>query len=95
MNKALQNGILLFFLALTVVGVVCAAGGPPTDAPPFPPRLDSYGDGDMNSITGILSHRIQQQPFNLLASFIFLCAIIHTFLTGRFMVIAPPLGPCA
>ena len=88
MNKTLQNGILLFFLALTVVGVVCAAGGPPTDAPPFPPRLDSYGDGDMNSITDILSHRIQQQPFNLLASFIFLCAIIHTFLTGRFMVIA-------
>ncbi|XPS89813.1 conserved uncharacterized protein, DUF1504 [Desulfosarcina variabilis str. Montpellier] len=88
MNKTLQNGILLFFIALTVVGVVCAAGGPPTDAPPFPPRLDNYGDGDMNSITGILSHRIQQQPFNLLASFIFLCAIIHTFLTGRFMVIA-------
>ena len=68
--------------------MVLAAGGPPADAPVFPPSLESYGDGDMGSIFGILGNRIRQAPFNLVASLIFVCAIIHTFLTGRFMVIA-------
>jgi hypothetical protein len=61
---------------------------PPADAPIFPPSLESYGDKDMGSIIGILGNRIRHEPFNLMASLIFLCAIIHTFLTGRFMVIA-------
>ena len=75
-------------MALTVSGIVLAAGGPPADAPVFPPSLESYGDKDMGSIIGILGNRIRQEPFNLVASLIFLLAIIHTFLTGRFMVIA-------
>ncbi len=65
-----------------------AAGGQPADAPVFPPSLESYGDKDLGSIVSNLGNRIRQEPFNLLASLIFLCAIIHTFLTGRFMVIA-------
>jgi hypothetical protein len=80
--------VFLFLLALTVSAIVAAAGGPPADAPIFPPSLESYGDGDVGSIIGILGNRIRQEPFNLLASLIFLCAIIHTFLTGRFMVIS-------
>jgi hypothetical protein len=47
----------------------------------------------MGSIIDILGNRIRQQPFNLVASLIFLCAIIHTFLTGRFMVIAHRWSP--
>jgi hypothetical protein len=88
MKKAHVRWTVFFLLTLVITGLVTAAGGPPADAPAFPPGLDSYGDADIGSIPGILAHRIQQQPFNLVASLIFLCAIIHTFLTGRFMVIA-------
>lgn len=80
--------IFLIILALTVSGMVAAAGGPPAVSPAFPPSLESYGDADMGSIGSILVNRIRQEPFNLVASLIFLGAIIHTFLTGRFMVIA-------
>jgi hypothetical protein len=65
-----------------------AADGPPAGPPAFPPSLESYGDADMGSIGSILFNRIRQEPFNLVASLIFLGAIIHTFLTGRFMIIA-------
>ncbi len=54
----------------------------------FPPDLDSYGDEAMGSIFAILKNRVHQHPFNLVATIIFFCAIIHTFLTGRFMVIS-------
>jgi len=80
--------VFFIILALGVCGIVAAAGGPPADAPVFPPSLESYGDGEVGNIVSILSNRIRHEPFNLVASLIFLCAIIHTFLTGRFMVIA-------
>lgn len=80
----------VFFLlvALTVWTMAIAAGNPPATAPVFPPSLSSYGDSDAGGIVAILGNRIRQEPFNVVASLIFLCAIIHTFLTGRFMVIA-------
>jgi hypothetical protein len=80
--------LLLILLALTVSGMAAAADGPPAGPPAFPPSLESYGDADMGSIGSILFNRIRQEPFNLVASLIFLGAIIHTFLTGRFMIIA-------
>ncbi|HSO18607.1 MAG TPA: putative Na+/H+ antiporter [Desulfosarcina sp.] len=80
--------IAALLLILTVSGFVTAAGGPPVDAPVFPPELQSCADQEMSSIIGIMQHRIRQQPFNLVASLIFLCAIVHTFLAGRFMAIA-------
>ena len=66
--------VLFFLLALTVSGIVLAAGEPPADTPVFPPSLESYGDKDMGSIIDILSNRIRQEPFNLVASLIFLLA---------------------
>jgi hypothetical protein len=50
--------------------------------------LWSYDDADMGGIGAILANRIRQEPFNLVASLIFLCAIVHTFLTSRFLAIA-------
>jgi hypothetical protein len=88
MKKMHVRVVLLMLLALTVSAIVLAAGSPPADMPVFPPSLDGYGDTGMDSIIGILGNRIRHEPFNLIASLIFLCAIIHTFLTGRFMVIA-------
>jgi hypothetical protein len=88
MKNSHARAIFLVVSVLMICGLVLAAGGPPADAPVFPPRLDSYGDGNISGIIDILVHRVRQQPFNLVASLIFLSAIIHTFLTGRFMAIA-------
>ena len=88
MKKNYIRVVFLSILFLSISGIVVAAGGPPADAPVFPPSLESYGDKDLGSIVSILGNRIRHEPFNLVASLIFLCAIIHTFLTGRFMVIA-------
>ncbi len=54
----------------------------------FPPSLSGYHDGSLNGLAAILNHRIKQVPFNLVATIIFLCAIIHTFLTSKFLAIA-------
>ena len=54
----------------------------------FPPRLEQYHDGNLSGILPILRHRVAREPFNLVASLIFLFAIIHTFLTSKFTAIA-------
>jgi len=54
----------------------------------FPRSLESYQDADMHSIVAILKHRIAEEPFNLAATIIFLCAIIHTFLANKFLAVA-------
>jgi hypothetical protein len=53
----------------------------------FPRPLDSYSDAALD-VGARLINRIRQDPFNLLASALFLGAIIHTFLASRFMAIA-------
>jgi hypothetical protein len=82
--------IFLCFLAVGVLswGGAIAAEKPSGGTPAFPRSLDSYKDSDVQSIAAILKNRIQQEPFNLVATLIFLCAIVHTFLTGKFMAIA-------
>jgi hypothetical protein len=59
-----------------------------SDRPDFPRSLDSYHEDDLRGIGAILGNRIREEPFNLAASLIFLCAIVHTFLTSRFLAIA-------
>ncbi len=54
----------------------------------FPRALDSYGDAHASGILESLKGRVVQEPFNLVASLIFLFAIIHTFLAGKFLVVA-------
>ena len=51
---------------------------------PFPPLLESYADAGRSDLVGLLQARIVAEPFNLVASAIFLAAIIHTFLTSKF-----------
>ena len=53
----------------------------------FPRALSSYVDFNAVNDIGLLDviiSRIQAEPFNLVASIIFLFAIIHTFMTARF-----------
>ena len=80
--------LVLSFFCMTGAGWILAAEEPDHDAREFPRGLESYGDSDLQSISAILKNRINQEPFNLVATLIFFCAIVHTFLTGRFMAIA-------
>jgi hypothetical protein len=80
---------LLAILLAQALGAVALAA-PHGDAPavPFPPSLDSYGDGDVEGLWDVLANRVRKAPFNLVATALFLCAIVHTFLTHRFLALA-------
>lgn len=75
--KTLTLFLFSSFVALTAF----AAGGGGGGA--FPVPLDSYNDSHLQGIGEILSHRIHVEPFNLVASVIFLCAILHTFFASK------------
>ena len=76
--------IVLCLFGLGLLGGVgaMAAQESSDDAAGFPRSLESYNDKDVKGIGAILLNRIKQEPFNLVATLIFLCAIIHTFLTS-------------
>jgi hypothetical protein len=81
--------LLLVCAAIMVsAGVLPAADVSPEDVKEFPPRLESYNDAGVESIMAILNNRVRQVPFNLVATIIFFCAIVHTFLTSKFLAIA-------
>lgn len=73
-----------FFLLTLLVwdGLSLAAGGGGASDQNFPLPLDSYADKDLD-LFGKLAFRIEQDPFNLVALVIFLCAITHTFFAGK------------
>ena len=74
--------------AVTWVGVAPAAAPASSDAGNFPRSLESYTDAEVGGIWAILKNRVKEEPFNLVATLIFFLAIVHTFMTGRFMAIS-------
>lgn len=93
-SSAMRQSRLRALIPL-VIGVVtlwlgCAPHGMAagdTGKEVFPRSLDSYNDAALGAGAKLLS-RIHEDPFNLLATVLFLGAIIHTFLASRFMAIA-------
>ena len=81
------NFIFLLLLSLILLAASENVSAAQSAAPHsnFPPSLDSYNDSDLGSISTILMHRIKAVPFNLIATLIFLCAIVHTFMASKFM----------
>lgn len=81
---------LLLLISLITLPIVCVASNTDTEASEhhFPVDIESYNDADLNSIPLILKNRIKKEPFNLVATIIFLLAIIHTFLTSKFTAIS-------
>lgn len=80
--------IRIFLLALVGGGLVSAsalAAEPSPNAVPFPPPLDSYQDSGTADLWTVLLSRVHAEPFNLVASVIFLLAIIHTFLAPKIL----------
>lgn len=49
----------------------------------FPRALSSYGEG-AGGVVDVLLARMQAEPFNAAATVIFLLAILHTFVAGKF-----------
>jgi hypothetical protein len=80
--------LLCMMFAILLAGSASAAEPLSSKAQAFPRSLESYNDADVNSIWAILKNRIENEPFNLVATLIFFLAIVHTFMTGRFMVIS-------
>jgi hypothetical protein len=54
----------------------------------FPPALDSYPSAADQPIVAELLSRLQAEPFNAIATGIFLLAILHTFAAARFAALA-------
>ncbi|MDJ0987043.1 MAG: putative Na+/H+ antiporter [Desulfobacterales bacterium] len=90
LNRKTKIVLLLCCMALAIVCTGVAVASEPHDGETiaFPPSLDSYGDADIKSIGAILKNRIQQEPFNLVATLIFILAILHTFSASKFLAIA-------
>ena len=81
--------VFLILAAFVLCGSVAWGASPPAGgATDFPRSLESYGDQDSPGILAVLANRIRQQPFNLVATLIFFCAIVHTFLSSKFMTMA-------
>ncbi len=79
--------LVIFSAALAAPTLfAAAAGGAPGSTFPLP--LDSYADAGQTGILKILRQRIATDPFNLVASIIFLLAIVHTFLAAKFTHLA-------
>lgn len=81
----------LLFVATIASTCLAAAGHDEKPAVAFPPSLDSYNDAHLESLWDVLAHRVRTQPFNLVATGLFLSAIAHTFLTHRFLSLAHKL----
>jgi hypothetical protein len=82
--------IILVFTVFFITSHAFAGGGHDVllATENFPPALDSYNDSHIQGIGAILIHRIKQAPFNFIATFIFILAIVHTFLTSKFLYYA-------
>ncbi len=80
--------LLLPVLLLCFASFADAAEAAKPPGEPFPLPLEQYGAPSANGIIETLKHRAQVEPFNVVATVIFVLAIIHTFLASKFMHIA-------
>jgi hypothetical protein len=80
----------LILSCTSLVVIFCATSGFAESSPElvdsFPRTLEGYEE--VGGIWPTLVARIDEEPFNLVATLIFLLAIIHTFLTSRFLAVS-------
>ena len=82
--------VVAFFFLFGPLHLVSAAAPPGADHTKieFPRPIDEYQDDQAPNLLEKLFNRAKIEPFNLIATLIFLCAIVHTFLTSKFMHIS-------
>ncbi len=72
----------VLFLASSASGLAAAAS-----LAAFPPPISSYADAGA-ALGPTLVARIAAQPFNLVATLLFLLAIVHTFMASKFLAVS-------
>jgi len=87
LSAALRR-LLPLLLILACSSGAFAAGSQDQPKIEFPTSLEAYSDSGVESIGQKLLGRIKTDPFNIVASVIFLAAIIHTFLAAKFRQIS-------
>ena len=80
--------ITIFLISMILPLTLIASSGSHSGKIDFPPALSSYNDAHLSGLGAILSHRIQQEPLNLIVTLLFFGAIIHTFLASKFQKIS-------
>ena len=75
-----MKNIALLLLVLCAVPLAWSAEPP---AEPFPRAVTDYVDPVDGSLLDVLKSRVAADPFNLVATVIFLLAVLHTFASGR------------
>ncbi len=73
---------------LVIVALVLNAGAAfgaqaVVDLPAFPRPLAEYGAASSADLGATIAHRARAEPFNLLATAIFVLAVLHTFLAAK------------
>ena len=84
-------GFLLFVIVFFSATHLFAGGGGhggTSTLENFPPSFSSYNDAEIESVVTVLKNRIRHTPFNLVATLIFFAAILHTFLSSKFLYYA-------
>lgn len=88
----MKKNILIFalFLGLGCLGELYAQGQAheQLNVTGFPIPLEAYNDSNIKSLWEVLVNRVSIAPFNLVASILFLCAVIHTFVAFKFEQLA-------
>lgn len=84
----MRRFLFLMLIAVLLSPGLGAAVPDAAGATPFPLPLHAYADRDVPGLLDVLRHRIEVEPFNLVATIIFLLAIVHTFLATKFMHLA-------
>jgi hypothetical protein len=82
---------VVFFAAISLLAFFpgpAHAAAPVANATPFPPALESYQDNDATNVWTVLVNRVHAEPFNLIATIIFLLAITHTFLAPKILALS-------
>lgn len=77
MLRSTLIGLVLLLAAVSAHAVVKESA--------VPRALSSYHEAADAGLVDILQHRAQSEPFNVVASVIFLLAIIHTFFSAKFL----------
>lgn len=81
-RRLLLPGVLL------LPGLALAAGAAQEAAFAFPRPVATYAESPDTPVLQVLRNRIAAEPFNLVPTIIFLCAVAHTFLAPVFLRMA-------
>ncbi len=70
---------------ILLVPVIARAGSVDEAHGAFPVELETYAKDESGAtLVEILRHRIEVEPFNLVATLVFILAVVHTFFTAKF-----------